>query len=249
MEISKIKKALLEQKKLNLKGNLYHQTQLLFSYHTNAIEGSTITIDETEQLYNTGKILTDGEKVIIIRDAKETQNHFEFLKYMLDTIDDPLTEEMIKKFHYLLKDGTYNEEEKNHYNVGGYKLHINAIGVFDKWPTTPPKEVPKAMKGLLNEYEKIKSKTLEDIIDFHVKFESIHPFSDGNGRVGRAIMFRECLYNNIMPFYIEERNKPFYMKGIKEYRQGERERLIATCLNSQDNYEKMCKLFLEGIED
>ena len=249
MEISKIKEALLEQKKLNLKGNLYHQTQLLFSYHTNAIEGSTITEDETEQLYSTGKILTDGEKVIVIMDAKETQNHFGLLKYMLDTIDEPLTEEMIKRFHYLLKDGTYNEEEKTHYNVGGYKLHVNAIGVLDRWPTTPPKEVPKAMEELLKEYENKSVKTLEDIIDFHIKFESIHPFSDGNGRVGRAIMFRECLHNNIMPFYIEERNKPFYMKGIKEYRQGEKERLIETCLNSQDNYEKMCELFLTDTAD
>ena len=167
---------------------------------------------------------------------------------MLDTIDEPLNEEMMKKFHYLLKDGVYTEEEKKDYSVGGYKTRVNAIGVVDRWPTTPPKEVPEAIKELLTEYEKIDKKTLEDIIDFHIKFESIHPFSDGNGRVGRAIMFRECLYNNIMPFYIEERNKPFYMKGIKEYRQGEKERLVETCLNSQDNYEKMCELFLTNIE-
>ena len=249
MKIESIKKALLQQKRINLKGGLYHQTQLMFSYHTNAIEGSTISEDETEQLYTTGAILTDGEKPIVMKEAKETQNHFELFKYILDTVEEPINEEMMKKIHYLLKDGTYTEAEKKDYKVGGYKTRTNAIGVLDRWPTTTPKEVPIAMKDLLGEYEKIKIKTLENIIDFHVKFERIHPFSDGNGRVGRAIMFRECLHHNIMPFVIELRNKPFYMKGIKEYRQGKKERLLETCLNSQDNYAKMCEFFLEGIDE
>jgi len=249
MEIQKVKETLIQQKKMNLSGSLFERTQLLFSYHTNAIEGSTITEDETEQLYTTGTIITNGEKAIIISDAKETQNHFEVFKYILDTIDQPLSEQLIKKIHYILKEGTLTEEEKDWFNLGDYKTRVNAIGVFDKWKTTAPKDVPKEMEKLLSDYNSKTTKSIEDIIDFHVEFESIHPFSDGNGRVGRAVMFRECLYNDIMPFIIELRNKPFYMKGIKEYRFGEKERLIETCLNSQDNYKEMCEIFLKKETD
>ena len=243
MKISKVKKALIEQKNMNLSGNLYHKTQIEFAYNTNHMEGSTITPDETASIYDTGTILTSSDKVIVLKDATETKNHFTLFKYMLDTIEAPLTEEMIKKFHFILKDGTLNDSEKEWFNIGEYKKKKNFVGDII---TSLPQDVEKDMKKLLDSYNKLTEKKLEDIIDFHVKFEGIHPFQDGNGRVGRMIMFRECLYNNIMPFYIEDRNKDFYIRGIKKYQlENEKGYLIDTCLNSQDNYTKMVEFFLE----
>ncbi len=243
MEISKIKKALIEQKNINLSGNLYHKTQIDFAYNTNHMEGSTITKDETESIYDTGTILTSTNKVIVLKDATETKNHFTLFKYMLDTIDNKLSIEMIKKYHFILKDGTLTDSEKVWFNVGEYKTKKNFVGNIT---TSVPKNVPNDMDNLMKWYNNISKKTIEDIIEFHVRFEKIHPFQDGNGRVGRMIMFRECLYNDIMPFFIEDRNKDFYIRGIREYQiNNEKGYLIDTCLNSQDNYEKLAKFFLE----
>ena len=246
MEVKDIKKALIEQKNMNLSGNLYHKTQIDFAYNTNHIEGSTITPDETASIYETGTILTSKDKVIVLKDATETKNHFTLFKYMLDTIDEKLSEDMIKKYHFILKDGTLTDSERQWFNVGDYKKKKNFVGNIT---TSLPKNVSSDMKQLLNWYDSLSKKTLEDIIEFHVRFEKIHPFQDGNGRIGRMIMFRECLYNDIMPFYIENRNKDFYIRGIKEYQNNnERGYLIDTCLNSQDNYEKLVNYFL-GDED
>ena len=243
MKAQEIKKALIEQKRMNLSGNLYHRTQLEFAYNNNHIEGSTITPDETASIYDTGTILADKDKVIVLKDATETKNHFTLFKYMLDTLDEKLSEEMIKKFHFILKNGTLTESEKEWFNVGEYKQKKNFVGNIT---TSLPKDVPSDMKKLLKWYDNLSNKTIEDIIEFHVRFEHIHPFDDGNGRVGRMIMFRECLYNDIIPFYIEDRNKSFYLRGIKEYQNNnEKGYLIDTCLNSQDNYKEMAKYFLE----
>ena len=243
MDVRKVKKALIEQRKMNLSGNLYHKTQLDFAYNTNHIEGSTITPDETASIYETGTILTSSDKVIVLKDATEVKNHFTLFKYMLDTIEEKLSEDMIKRFHFILKEGTLTDEEKEWFVVGNYKKKKNFVGNIT---TSLPSEVAKDMQNLLDWYEKIDNKRVEDIIEFHVRFERIHPFQDGNGRVGRMIMFRECLYNDIMPFYIEYENKDFYIRGIKEYQvNNEKGYLIDTCLNSQDNYEKMAKYFLE----
>ena len=246
MEVSKIKKALIEQRNIGLSGNLYHKTQLDFAYNTNHIEESTITPDETASIYDTGTILASGDKIIVLKDATETKNHFTLFKYMLDTIDDKLTEGMIKKFYFILKDGTLTDDEREWFNVADYKKKKNFVGNIT---TSLPSNVADDMKALLSWYDKIDKKKSEDIIEFHVKFEKIHPFQDGNGRVGRMIIFRECLYNDIMPFFIEDRNKDFYIRGIKEYQTNdERGYLIDTCLNSQDNYEKMASYFLEDNE-
>ena len=243
MDVRKVKKALSEQRKMNLSGNLYHKTQLDFAYNTNHIEGSTITPDETASIYETGTILTSSDKVIVLKDATEVKNHFTLFKYMLDTIEEKLSEDMIKRFHFILKEGTLTDEEKEWFVVGDYKKKKNFVGNIT---TSLPSEVAKDMQNLLDWYEKIDNKKIEDIIEFHVRFERIHPFQDGNGRVGRMIMSRECLYNDIMPFYIEYENKDFYIRGIKEYQvNNEKGYLIDTCLNSQDNYEKMAKYFLE----
>lgn len=243
MDAKTIKNALIEQKKINLSGSLYHKTQIDFAYNTNHMEGSTITPDETASIYDTGTILTNGEKVVVLKDATEIKNHFTLFKFMLDTIDDKLNEDMIKKFHYILKDGTLTDNELTWFNVGNYKKRKNFVGDIT---TTPPANVDKEMKNLLKWYDEINEKRLEDIIEFHVKFEKIHPFQDGNGRVGRMIIFRECLHNDIIPFYIEDRNKAFYTRGLKEYQlHNNKEYLIDTCLNSQDNYIKLAEFFLE----
>ncbi len=244
MDAKKIKDALIKQRKMNLKGNLYYKTQIDFAYNTNHMEGSTITPDETVSIFDTGTIFADKEKVIVLKDATETQNHFFLFNYMLDTLDKPLTEELIKNYHFILKNGTLTESEKSWFNVGDYKKLKNVVGDIT---TCLPKNVPTDMKKLLNWYNKIENKKIEDIIEFHAKFEKIHPFQDGNGRVGRMIMFRECLSNNIIPFYIEDRNKAFYIRGLKEYQlHNNKGYLIDTCLNSQDNYTKLAEYFLEN---
>ena len=227
MDAKKIKNALIRQKENNLSGNLYYKTQIDFAYNTNHIEGSTITPDETESIYETGTILTSEDKVIVIKDITETKNHFTLFKYMLDTINEPLSEDMIKKYHFILKNGTVDDSDREWFNVGEYKKLKNFVGNIE---TSLPSDVPLDMKNLISWYNDIKNKTILDIIEFHVRFEKIHPFQDGNGRVGRMIMFRECLYNNIVPFYIEDRNKSFYIRGLKEY---------------QNNNEKMAIYFLE----
>ena len=243
MDIGKVRDSLIEQKRINLPGNLYYKTQIDFAYNTNHLEGSTITHDETASIFDTGTILTSSDKVIVLKDATETKNHFTLFKYMLDTIDDKLSEDLIKKYHFILKSGTLTDEEVKWFNVGDYKKLKNYVGDIT---TSLPKDVSNDMKELLSWYDEIKEKNIEDIIEFHVRFETIHPFQDGNGRVGRMIMFRECLKNNIMPFYIEDRNKAFYIRGMREYQlNNNKTYLIDTCLNSQDNYEKLVNFFLE----
>lgn len=241
MDAKKVKNALIEQRKIHLSGNLYYKTQIDFAYNTNHIEGSTITKDETTSIYDTGTIIADKDQVIVVKDVTEVKNHFTLFKYMLDTLEDELSENMIKKYHLILKRGTVDED--SNIVIGDYKRLKNFVSDIE---TSLPQDVPKDIKELLDWYNSKENKKIEDIIEFHVRFETIHPFQDGNGRVGRMIMFRECLVNNIMPFYIEDRNKPFYIKGLNEYQKhGQKTRLIDTCLNSQDNYEKLAEYFLE----
>jgi Fic family protein len=242
MDVNKIKKALIEQKKIKLSGNLYYKTQLDFAYNNNFIEGSTITPDETMSIYETGTILTNKDKVIVLKYVTETKNHFTLFKYMLDTIEESLSEDMIKKYHFILKDGTLTDEEKEWFNVGEYKKLNNYVGDIK---TSSSSEVKNDMKNLLKWYKNLDKKSLEDIIEFHVRFEKIHPFQDGNGRVGRMIMFKECLKHNIIPFIILDKDKLFYYRGLKEYRTGgEKGYLVDTCLNEQDQYIKMIKYYL-----
>ena len=196
-----------------------------------------------QNIYDTDTIIINSEKVLVIKDVIETKNHFTLFKYLLETIDDNLSEELIKQYHSILKNGTLTEDEKRWFKVGEYKTLKNFVGDIT---TSLPNNVSKDLKELFNWYNRISKRTFEDIIEFHVRFEKIHPFQDGNGRVGRIIMFRECLKNEIMPFIIEDRNKAFYIRGLKEYQlHNEKGYLIDTCLNSQDNYTKLTEFFLE----
>ena len=199
-DIAKINilEVLREQKNMKLKGNLYHNTQITFAYNTNHIEGSKLTEDQTRYIYETNTLLAEKDSITDLDDVLETSNHFKLVDYMLDIADKKLTEKMIKEFHKILKEGT-SDSRKDWFAVGDYKKLPNEVGGLK---TTDPKYVERDMKKLLEWYESLKKVTIYEIIEFHAKFEKIHPFQDGNGRVGRMIMFRECLYNDIMPFYI-----------------------------------------------
>ena len=242
-DISKINALaiLREQKEMKLKGNLYHQTQVSFAYNTNHIEGSTLTEDQTRYIFETNTILFEGDTIAKVDDILETSNHFKLVDYMLDVADKKLTEKMIKEYHKILKDGT-SDSRVGWFNVGEYKQRANTIGSGIK--TASPNNVEKEMTKLMDWYNSLKQITIKEIIEFHYRFETIHPFQDGNGRIGRIIMFKQCLKNNIIPFIIQDADKLFYYRGLKEYK-SEKGYLTDTCLNAQDQYIKMIEYYLK----
>ena len=218
------------EKKAKLHGGIYHRVQVDLTYNSNHIEGSRLTHDQTRYIYETNTIGIVDEAVRV-DDIIETTNHFRCIDFIIDKANASLSETVIKQLHYLLKSGT-SDSRKDWFAVGEYKKLPNEVGGMD---TTLPEEVSKEIKNLLAWYNAIENVTLEDIIEFHVRFEKIHPFQDGNGRVGRLIMFKECLKNNIVPFIIDENHKLFYYRGLKEWTR-ERGYLVDTCLSAQDNF-------------
>lgn len=242
-DVSKINvlATLREQKEMGLKGNLYHNTQIIFAYNTNHIEGSTLTEDQTRYIFETNTILFEGDTIAKVDDILETSNHFQLVDYMLDVADKKLNEKMIKEFHKILKNGT-SDSRVEWFNVGEYKQKANQIG--NGISTTLPSNVEKEMAKLIEWYNSVKEITIKEIIEFHYRFEKIHPFQDGNGRVGRIIIFKECLKNNIIPFIILDKDKLFYYRGLKEYK-NENGYLIDTCLNAQDQYKNMIEYYLK----
>jgi Fic family protein len=233
---------LREQKEMQLKGNLYHQTQISFAYNTNHIEGSTLTEEQTRYIYETNSILFEGDTIVKTDDILETLNHFMLVDYMIDYADKKLSEKMIKEFHRILKWNT-SDSKSEWFNVGEYKQRSNTIGNGIK--TTSPGSVEKEIGKLLEWYNSLKQISIKELIEFHYRFESIHPFQDGNGRIGRIILFKECLKNNIIPFIINDKDKLFYYRGLKEYK-NEKGYLIDTCLNAQDQYIKMIEYYFKG---
>jgi Fic family protein len=230
----------LEEKKMGLRGGLYHLTQIKLAYNSNRIEGSQLSEDQTRYIYETNTISVEPNDTASVDDIVETINHFSCFDYMLAHADKKLTEKMIKEYHHLLKRNT-SDERKEWFRVGQYKARPNMVGDNE---TTPPAKVASEIQRLLTDYH-IKDKiTFDDMVDFHYQFEKIHPFQDGNGRVGRIIMFKECLKNNIMPFIIDHKHKLFYYRGLKEY-QLEKGFLIDTCLSSQDRYGEMVSYFMD----
>ena len=221
---------LKEEKKTKLRGGIYHRVQVDLTYNSNHIEGSRLTHDQTRYIYETNTIGIVDEAVRV-DDIIETTNHFRCIDFIIDKANASLSETVIKQLHYLLKSGT-SDSRKDWFAVGEYKKLPNEVGGMD---TAMPEDVSKEIKNLLAWYNAIENVTLEDIIEFHVRFEKIHPFQDGNGRVGRLIMFKECLKNNIVPFIIDENHKLFYYRGLKEWTR-ERGYLVDTCLSGQDNF-------------
>lgn len=230
-------KQLLEEKEMKLKGGIYHNIQINFAYNSNHIEGSKLSEEQTRYIYETHSLISDKEEVISISDVNEAINHFRCFDYILENVN-VLNEELIKTLHKILKTNT-SDSMKEWFKVGDYKLKPNTVG--DK-KTTPPSKVKKEMQSLLNSYNEKEKITFEDIIDFHYKFECIHPFQDGNGRVGRLIMFKECLRHDIIPFIIDEEHKLFYYRGFKEY-ENEKGFLLGTCLSAQDDFKKLLEFF------
>ena len=243
MDLQKLKLELIEQKKSKFKGNIYHFSQVNFAYNSNKIEGGRLTEDETEEIFETDSFIPKSDEAIKFDDLTEMKNHFRLFDYILDIIDEKLTKDNIIEMNKILKRNT-TDEENPRYNVGGFKVVPNKIGLINVIDTSSPEDVEKDLDELLRWYEELSVVTIEDIIEFHVRFERIHPFGDGNGRVGRIIMFKECLKNNIMPFIVLDKDKPYYMRGLKEYK-NDKIFLIDTIKNEQDIYEKICEELLD----
>lgn len=230
------------EKRSRYSGGIYHKTQIDLTYNSNHIEGSRLTHDQTRYIFETNTIGVQDE-ALNIDDVIETVNHFRCIDLMIDRSSEVLSEKFIKELHFTLKSGT-SDSRKDWFAVGNYKKLPNEVGGME---TTLPEEVANKMKNLLIEYRSKKDKTFDDILDFHVKFERIHPFQDGNGRVGRLIMFKECLKYNIVPFIIDESLKMYYYRGLKEWNK-ERGYLRDTCLTAQDQYKRYLDYFRISYE-
>ena len=228
---------LQEQKVSKYSGGIYHKTQIDLTYNSNHIEGSRLTHDQTRYIFETNTIGVEKE-VLNVDDVIETVNHFRCIDMIIDNVKVALTEKFIKELHLILKNGT-SDYRKDWFVVGDYKKLPNEVGGMG---TALPEEVADKMKVLLTEYNGKEVKIFEDILDFHVKFERIHPFQDGSGRVGRLIMFKECLKYNIVPFIIEDNLKIFYYRGLKEWN-NEKGYLTDTCLIAQDKYKAYLDYF------
>lgn len=227
--------ALREQMESRLKGGIYHRTQIDLTYNSNHMEGSRLTKEQTRYIFETNTIGVTDE-AIKVDDIIETTNHFRCIDFIIEHADEPLTESMIRKLHSLLKTGT-TDASRSWFAVGDYKRLPNELGGKE---TVAPEEVASAIQALLNEY-KSKEIAFEDILDFHYQFEAIHPFQDGNGRVGRLIMFKECLAHGIVPFIITDELKMFYYRGLDLWEQTQG--FIDTCLTAQDQYKSLLDYF------
>jgi Fic family protein len=226
---------------MKLKGGIYHLTQIKLCYNSNRIEGLRLTEDQTRYIFETNTICTGDNEAADVDDIIETKNHFVCFDYILDTADLPLSEAIIKNIHKLLKTVT-TDSSREWFRVGDYKARPNMVGDSE---TTPPGEVKPAMKKLLHGYTQKERVDFEDIIGFHYRFETIHPFQDGNGRAGRLILFRECLRHELTPFIIDERHKQFYYRGLKEFDHIPGY-LLDTCLSAQDAYKEYLGYFEIG---
>ena len=231
---------LQEEKSSGYSGGIYHKTQIELTYNSNYIEGSSLTHEQTRYIFETNTIGAETGS-LNVDDVIETANHFRLVSLIIDNAKSMLTEEFIKELHLILKNGT-SDSRKDWFAVGDYKKLPNEAGGMN---TVIPEEVSNKMKELLNKHNAKEKINFEDILDFHVKFEKIHPFQDGNGRVGRLIMFKECLKYNIVPFIIEDDLKMFYYRGLSEW-ETEKGYLRDTCLTAQDRYKAYLDYFRIG---
>lgn len=236
--MNKLLTYLKEEKEAKRKGGLYHKTQVNLAYNSNRIEGSKLTEEQTRYIFETRTIGFKEQEAVPVDDIIETSNHFVAFDYLLDTIDTAFSNTLIKEFHRILKIGTFDATKK-WFNIGEWKKLPNEVGGI---VTTLPQDVEKDMNELNEWYNSLSQVVFENIVEYHYRFEKIHPFQDGNGRVGRLIMFRECLKHNIIPFIIDDDHKQFYYRGLREFK-NVRAYLIDTCLSAQDTYTEWVKYF------
>lgn len=229
-------RSLKEEKDAKISGGLYHETQVRLTYNSNRIEGSRLTEDQTRLIFETRTIDAGGED-IPVDDIIETANHFRAVDYVIDNAEVRLDEAFIKELYRILKTGT-QDASLSWFNVGEYKARANTVGGME---TVSPQRVAEAVKDLLKRYDAT-AHSFEDIVQFHYEFECIHPFQDGNGRVGRLIAFKECLKYDIVPFIIEDAKKSYYYRGLREWK-NERGFLLGTCLDGQDTYKRLLDYF------
>lgn len=234
MKNNQIYQALISEKNNKIRNRLYHKIQIDFTYNSNHIEGSKLTQDQTKNIFETNSFLADKEQIIKADDILEAKNHFRAFDFILDSARENLSIDYLKALHTILKDNCSNIT-----TIGDFKQKQNFVGNIK---TTPPKMVEKEISSLLKSYNEKLQKSINDIIDFHFEFETIHPFEDGNGRVGRLLMFKECLKENIVPFIIDEEVRLFYYRGLKEYKQN-KGYLIDTCLSCQDKFKEALEYF------
>lgn len=224
------------EKNHKISGGIYHKLQVDFAYNSNHIEGSRLSHEQTRYIFETHSI--DG--TALVNDVFEASNHFKCLDFVLDTFDNPLTEDYIKRIHYILKNGLITDDNSE-VVIGDYKRYANVVGEIE---TAKPEDVPELMIKLLRKYQGLEYPDLYDISEFHMEFEKIHPFYDGNGRVGRFLILKMCLENNIVPFYINEENKLFYYTGLKEWQlSGKPARLLDVFLSMQDDMKMVLDYF------
>ena len=229
---------LQEQKAMKMKGSIYHKTQIDLTYNSNHIEGSRLTHEQTRYIFETNTIGVTADEALNVNDIVETVNHFRCIDLIIEKAKEPLTEELTKQLHGILKTGT-SDSRKDWFAVGDYKRLPNEVGGEQ---TCEPERVQESMQRLLEWYNDKPQHTLEDILDLHVRFEKIHPFQDGNGRVGRLVMFKECLHNGIVPFIITDELKMFYYRGLREWGHIDGY-LTDTCLTAQDQYKAALDYF------
>ena len=227
---------LRDEKSIRMPGGLYHELQVRMTYNSNHIEGSKLSEDQTRLIFETNTV--DVGEGIPVDDIIETVNHFRAIDYVIDHAEEPLTEDIIKELHRILKQST-KDSTLSWFAVGDYKKRANVVGGRE---TAKPKDVPARMKALLSDYESLDAVSIENVIEFHYNFERIHPFQDGNGRVGRLIALKECLRHSIVPFIIEDSKKMFYYRGLSEW-DSERGYLTDTCLDGQDTFKKLLSMF------
>lgn len=227
---------LRDEKSIRMPGGLYHELQVRMTYNSNHIEGSKLSEDQTRLIFETNTV--DVGEGIPVDDIIETVNHFRAIDYVIDHAEEPLTEDIIKELHHILKQST-KDSTLSWFAVGDYKKRANVVGGRE---TAKPKDVPARMKALLTDYESLDAVSIENVIEFHYNFERIHPFQDGNGRVGRLIALKECLRHGIVPFIIEDSKKMFYYRGLSEW-ESERGYLTDTCLDGQDTFKKLLSIF------
>ncbi len=227
---------LRDEKSIRMPGGLYHELQVRMTYNSNHIEGSKLSEDQTRLIFETNTV--DVGEGIPVDDIIETVNHFRAIDYVIDHAEEPLTEDIIKELHRILKQST-KDSTLSWFAVGDYKKRANVVGGRE---TAKPKDVPARMKALLSDYESLYAVSIENVIEFHYNFERIHPFQDGNGRVGRLIALKECLRHGIVPFIIEDSKKMFYYRGLSEW-ESERGYLTDTCLDGQDTFKKLLSMF------